>query len=71
VSDVSFGLGGLSFTVQSDASKAPAGTRGNLILEVTGERPAARNDRKAPAQTGAQRRAVLGLLPAMSFEIVK
>ncbi len=71
VSDVSFGNGGLSFTVRADASAIKPGTRSNLIVEVTGDRPEGPNARNAPAQAAAQRRAVLGTLPAMSFEIVK
>lgn len=65
--DVSVGSGGAQFAVEADSSKINPGTRGNLIVTISGERVAPKN---AP-NAGARRRVPLGTLPAISFEIVK
>lgn len=74
VADVTAGANGLSFTVRGDAAKLKPGQRGNLIIEVSGERPDApnaANARNATPRPAAQRRAILGMLPAIPYEIVK
>ncbi len=58
---------GLEIVVRSDAAKVKLGQQGNLIAGVFGERLPAGRD-KGPAPT--RRRTPLGMLPAISFEIV-
>jgi hypothetical protein len=58
---------GASFVLQADAARLTPGLRGNLIVNVSGERVPTANQ-PAPA---ARRRVVLGTLPAIAFEIVK
>jgi len=54
--------------LQSDAAKTRLGLRGNLIVEVSGERTPAPGNQKAKA---SRQRIPLGVLPAIPFEIVK
>ncbi len=54
-----------TFVLQSDAAKPKTGTRGNLIVTMSGERVPPAN---APNQT--RRRVVIGTLPAIMCEIV-
>ena len=54
--------------LQSDAAKTKPGLRGNLIIEVSGERTPAPGKAKAKAN---RQRIALGVLPAIPFEIVK
>ena len=59
--------GGAELVLRSDGAKAKAGLRGNLIIDISGERtPPAANGRPA----GARQRVPLGTLPAVPFEIV-
>jgi hypothetical protein len=53
--------------LQSDAAKVKPGQKGNLIVRVTTERPAAAG--KAKAQTKNQRLA-LSAIPAIPFEVI-
>jgi hypothetical protein len=61
---------GAEFLLQSDETKAKPGVRGNLVINVFGERtpPANTDDKPAPAR---RQRMPLGTLPAISFEIIK
>jgi hypothetical protein len=62
--------GGVEIVLQCDAAKAKAGLKGNLIIDISGERtpPPAANGRPAAAN---RQRVPLGTLPAVPFEIVK
>jgi hypothetical protein len=53
--------------LQSDAAKTKPGLRGNLIVEVSGERAPAAKAGKAKAN---RQRIPLGVLPAIPFEVV-
>jgi hypothetical protein len=60
--------GGAEIVFQCDAAKAKPGLKGNLILDISGERTApAANGRPAAAN---RQRVPLGTLPAIPFEIV-
>jgi hypothetical protein len=65
IRDVLVGPGGAEFVLQADPAKLKPGLRGNLIVTMSGERvpPAGAT---APA---ARRRVVLGMLPALPFEV--
>lgn len=68
VKDLSLGFDGADFVIQTDSSKVKAGLRGNLIVNVSGERvPPANAQRPAPA---ARQRVTIGTLPAIPFEII-
>jgi hypothetical protein len=59
--------GGAEIVLRCDASKAKPGSRGNLIIAISGDRtPPAANGRPA----GARQRVSLGTLPAVPFEIM-
>jgi hypothetical protein len=58
---------GAEIVLQCDAAKAKAGLKGNLIVNVLGERQVARPNGAAPNR----QRVSLGTLPALPFEIVK
>ena len=64
--EASVGTQGGDIVLQCDASKVKAGMRGNLIVNVTGERTLPAGKANAPA---ARRRIPLGALPAIPFEI--
>jgi hypothetical protein len=68
VREVSLDQQNAQIVLQSDAAKTKPGLRGNLIVEISGERtpPAAAGKAKANRQ-----RIPLGILPAIPFEIVK
>src|SRR5674476_595156 len=82
---MSLDASGENFSIQADAAKLKPGRRGNLIVEITGERvppanTAAPANAATPAtaaaatprpQTQAQQRVRLGMLPAIAFEVVK
>jgi hypothetical protein len=68
VRDVSSDPRGTNIVLQSDAAKTKPGLRGNLIVEVSGERTPAPGNQKAKAN---RQRIPLGTLPAIPFEIVK
>ena len=82
---MSLDASGVNFSIQADAAKLKPGRRGNLIVEITGERvppanTAAPANAATPAtaaaatprpQTQAQQRVRLGMLPAIAFEVVK
>jgi hypothetical protein len=57
----------MDLLLQSDGARAKPGLRGNLIVEVSGERTPAAGKAKAKAN---RQRVVLGVLPAIPFEIV-
>ncbi len=60
-------LGGpMDLVLQCDAAKAKPGLKGNLIVQVSGERAPGAGKAKAN-----QQRVPLGVLPAIPFEIVK
>ena len=59
---------GAEIVVQCDAAKVKADLRGNLIINVLGERQATPLNGGAPNR---QQRVSLGTLPALPFEIVK
>jgi hypothetical protein len=70
VQGVAFGFGrgavpGAEFTLRADGAKVKPGTRGNLIVTISGER-AGRGAQQAAA---ARRRLPMGTLPAIAFEI--
>jgi hypothetical protein len=68
VKDLSLGFDGADFVIQTDGSKVKAGLRGNLIVNVSGERvPPANAQRPAAA---ARQRVTIGTLPAIPFEII-
>ncbi len=56
---------GMDLVLQSDAAKTKPGLRGNLIVEVSGERAPGAGKAKANRQ-----RIPLGVLPAIPFEVV-
>ena len=64
--DLSLRDGGAEFVLQVDAAKAKAGQRGNLIVNVTGERVPPANQKGV----AARRRLPLTTLPAMAFEVL-
>ncbi len=68
VREVSLDQQNAQIVLQADAAKVKPGLRGNLIVEMSGERtpPAAATKAKANRQ-----RVPLGFLPAIPFEIVK
>ncbi|MEI6668585.1 MAG: hypothetical protein WCP29_10555 [Acidobacteriota bacterium] len=66
VKDLSFGSDGADFVIQTDASKVKTGLRGNLIVNVTGQRVPAANPARPAA---ARQRLPIGTLPAIAFEI--
>ncbi len=59
---------GTDLVLQSDAAKTKPGLRGNLIVQMSGERASGAGKAKAKAN---QQRVPLGVLPAIPFEIVK
>ena len=63
---VTFGEGPALLVVSADASKAEAGSKGNLIVDVFIERSESRDGVARPA-----RRISVGVLPAISFEVVE
>ncbi len=68
VRDISSDPKGTDIVLQSDAAKTKPGLRGNLIVDVFGERtPAAAEGKPKPNR----QRIPLGTLPAIPFEIVK
>jgi hypothetical protein len=68
IGDVTVNASGARFTLQADSAKMKAGQRGNLIVEITGERTPPAN---AAAAAAARRRIVLGSLPAIAFEVIR
>ncbi len=66
--DLLAGPNGAEFVLRADPAKAKAGTRGNLIVVVSGERAPQANQPNQPA--AARRRVPLMTLPAIQFEIV-
>jgi hypothetical protein len=66
LSDFSVTQAETQFVLQADSNKIKPGMRGNLIVEISGERVAPAN---AP-NAGARRRLSIGMLPAIVFEIV-
>jgi len=68
VRDVSSDPKGTSLVLQSDAAKTKPGLRGNLIVDVFGERTPLAGAGKAKAN---RQRIPLGTLPAIPFEIIK
>jgi len=68
VREVSLGQQDVQIVLQSNAAKAKPGLRGNLILEVSGERTGGAAAGKAKAN---RQRIPLGILPAIPFEVVK
>ncbi len=62
----SSGPTGTDLVLQSDAAKTKPGLRGNLIVEVSGERAPGAGKAKANRQ-----RVPLGVLPAIPYEVVK
>jgi len=58
---------GTEIVLQCDAAKLKPGLKGNLIINITGERTPPPN---AKAQAAARQRVSLGTLPAIPFEIV-
>ncbi|MCL5280081.1 MAG: hypothetical protein M1376_09260 [Planctomycetes bacterium] len=60
----------MDLVLQSDAAKIKPGLRGNLIVEVSGERTPGAGAGKAKTK-GNRQRIPLGVLPAIPFEIVK
>jgi hypothetical protein len=68
LSDLRLVGNGAEFVLQADPAKITAGRRGNLIVIVSGQRtPAA----TAQQPTPVSRRVPLGVLPAISYEIVE
>jgi len=61
--------GGAELVLQCDPAKAKPGLRGNLIVDVSGERTPPPSANGRPAAT-ARQRVPLGTLPAVPFEIV-
>ncbi|MCC6730871.1 MAG: PPC domain-containing protein [Chthonomonadales bacterium] len=59
--------GGVIVTLRADAAKAKPGTKGNLIVEVYREVSVPAANKRA----GATRRAQVGTLPAIPFEIAR
>ncbi len=63
---------GITFSLTVDPAKVKPGVRGNLIVEITGERVPPANAQRPAGQAPPQRqRVVAGILPALPFEIVK
>ncbi len=56
--------------LKADGDKAKAGIRGNLIVELFGDGSGSRSKDAKPPQGGGGRKVPLGVLPAISFEIV-
>lgn len=68
VNTVSYGSEGLEITFRAEAGKTQPGLKGNLIVNViAGRTPASAGKGKPPTP---QRRAVVGALPAIPFELV-
>jgi hypothetical protein len=68
VNTVSYGSEGLEISFRAEAGKTQPGLKGNLIVNViAGRTPASAGKGKPPTP---QRRAVVGALPAIPFEIV-
>jgi hypothetical protein len=67
IKNVSPSGGGAEIVLQCDAAKAKPGLRGNLIVSIFAVPAASADKGKAP---GNQRRAPMGSLPAIPFEIV-
>ncbi len=65
--DLLIGPNGADFTLRADPGKAKPGTRGNLIVVISGERVPQPNQPNQPA--AARRRVPLMTLPAIQFEI--
>ena len=65
--DLLIGPNGADFTLRADPDKAKPGTRGNLIVVISGERVPQANQPNQPA--AARRRIPLVTLPAIPFEI--
>jgi hypothetical protein len=61
---------GAEFILQSDASKAKPGLKGNLIVNASGERTPQANATDKPAPAPKRQRLPLGILPALPFEII-
>jgi len=68
VKDLSLGFDGADFVIQTDVSKVKAGLRGNLIVNVSGERVPPPNAQQ-PA-SAVRQRVTIGTLPAIPFEII-
>ncbi len=60
--------GGTELVLQCDPEKAKAGTKGNLIVTISGERRPPEGDARPRPN---QQRIPLGTLPAIPFEIIK
>jgi hypothetical protein len=63
--DLLIGPNGADFALRADPSKAKPGTRGNLIVVISGERVPQPNQAAA-----ARRRIPLVTLPAIAFEVI-
>jgi hypothetical protein len=59
---------GTEIVLQCDAAKAKAGVRGNLIINISGERALAAAANRPQA---TRQRVPLGTLPAIPFEIIR
>ena len=59
------------FVLQTDAAKMKPGTRGNLIVTISGERVPNPHAANANAQPQVRRRVQVGTLPAIAFEITE
>jgi hypothetical protein len=80
---LSFDASGASFSIQTDLAKLKPGRRGNLIVEIIGERVPPANaaapanaastatPAAAPRPAAQAQRVRLGMLPAIPFEVVK
>jgi hypothetical protein len=67
IKNVSAARGGAEIVLQCDAAKAKPGLQGNLIVNAFASMP----DTAGKAKAGAgQRRAPMGTLPAIPFEVV-
>jgi hypothetical protein len=58
---------GTEIELRCDAAKAKAGLKGNLIIDISGERP----QPPANGRPANRQRVALGTLPAVAFEIVE
>jgi len=67
-SEVVLEKGVAEVVVSADAAKARPGLRGNLVVGLSGIRPARPGETKPDA---SRQRAALGTLPAIPFEVVK
>ena len=56
----------MDIAFQADRTKAKPGSQGNLLVELTGGRPAAPTDKDQ-----AEKRWSLGLLPAIPYELAE